>query len=251
MTPGDAAIFATLAAFATLPIFWVALAVSTIVLWAFVVYERGVLSTIATFVVAFLIAIKFQDLVVFFSNPLNVAGVVLVYGLAGVLWARFKWGMFLSKKFEAIVEARAEWLSSNKLTKEYLQIPPPAATSKEDLRAENASAELWEANETTKKLRKEYEETLRNYIRSMKSRLAGTPYTIPDASEYSTYDEFNQQVTPIVRKNKATIMMWISYWPLSAVWFIIADLVKEFGAYLYRLVGSYFQKVSDEKFQQL
>ena len=101
-------------------------------------------------------------------------------------------------------------------------------------------------------VREVYEQNLQHFFNFIKNDLSGSPYYLKFGFHPPTsIAQFNEVVKPKANDNKATIIMWMSYWPLSAIWFIVADMIKEMFNYIYDQLGGYFQRVSDEKFKNL
>jgi hypothetical protein len=210
-------LFADLALLALLPIFWVPLAIITIILWCFVVHERGGWATIATIALGVAIAAKFPVVIDFITNPLYVAGALVLYAVIGVLWARYKWSNFLTKKAEAFVASRAAFLRQKNLPLDYFK-------------AHSADAEM-----------------LASFVKEIK-------YGAPRGTNWADITKMSELlklVAPQASTNKGSIVIWIAYWPISVIWFIVADLVTELAEAIYRAVSGHFQRMSDAKFDSI
>ena len=60
-----------------------------------------------------------------------------------------------------------------------------------------------------------------------------------------------RSLPPKATENKSRILMWMSYWPFSAVWTLINDPVKRAFEYLYARLSGLMQKISDHIFKDL
>lgn len=56
-------------------------------------------------------------------------------------------------------------------------------------------------------------------------------------------------IKPLARKHKKQIVVWISYWPWSAAWWLISDFVKRIAKEIYRWIESLLQKIADYHFR--
>ena len=57
--------------------------------------------------------------------------------------------------------------------------------------------------------------------------------------------------TPQVRENKATILMWMTYWPFSAFWTLLNDPIKRAFKWVYNRLGGMLQGISDKMFSEI
>jgi hypothetical protein len=74
----------------------------------------------------------------------------------------------------------------------------------------------------------------------------------------SRYDEEGNEIScvgpdgkinpPEARDHKATILMWMSFWPFSALWTLIDDFVKRAFEHIYRLIARHLQEISNKAF---
>jgi hypothetical protein len=60
--------------------------------------------------------------------------------------------------------------------------------------------------------------------------------------------ELNQYDIPKAGENKDKIILWMSYWPWSAIWTIINDPVRKIFNWIYTKFSSIYQKMSDKIF---
>lgn len=211
-------LFSQLAVLALLPIFWVPMVVALVILWCLVVHEKGKFATFVTIVFGVMIAAKFPLLVDFISSPLNIVLVVGLYGMVGVLWSRYKWSNFLTKKVTLFVGMREAFLKLNDLPMDYLKTNP------------------------------EDTDTLSKFVDYINQRIT---YSARLTTKIASLRELHNVMAPQTSSNKGSIVMWIAYWPISVIWFIVADLVTELAETIYKAVGGHFQKMSDAKFDAI
>lgn len=213
-----------LAGFALLPIFWVPIIITLLILWSFVVYEKGGFATFFTIVFGVMVAAKFPAVIAFVTNPIYMVAALVAYSIIGVLWARYKWSSLLNKKVEQFVAMRNKFLMVQKLPLNYFKtdaIEPDDIASKAD--------------------------QLQKFIKYALDNASFSVYSV----DVTTMQALQRAQAPQASKNKGAIVMWIAYWPISVIWFICADLFRELGHAIYRAVGGHFQKMSDAKFDSI
>jgi hypothetical protein len=194
--------------------FYIVLSVIGLILFICAVLEKGFLSFIATAAAVYLVGSQNPELA---TNPTFLIGIALAYVIGGLFVGRFKWSRFLGTQFERLSNIRDGFLISRKLPNDYFK-----------------------SNETPdEKILADYAEYLGN-----KTGRGVYPKVMSVAG-------INAAIAPKASDNKASIVMWIGYWPVYLVWYLIADICKDIGTAIYNAVGGYFQKMSNEKFAKL
>ena len=56
---------------------------------------------------------------------------------------------------------------------------------------------------------------------------------------------------PSARDKKATILMWMSYWPISAFWTIVNDPIKKAFREIYRKISTTLQNIANNVFEDV
>ena len=56
---------------------------------------------------------------------------------------------------------------------------------------------------------------------------------------------------PLIARHKDRILLWMSYWPLSAIWTLINDPVRRIFKMIYHRLGGFLQGVSNRAFADL
>jgi len=154
------------------------------------------------------------------ANPWVLAGILLGYFVAGTFWGVAKWALKVKKE---AFNAREEYLDlKHGFFKKhdvdlvnYKKTPVP-----EDLQAQ------WLA-----------------YLNG--DNMPGW------APKYIKYFNKGKFIPPVVKDYKSTIILWMAFWPLSALWTLIDDFVKELYEYVYRLLADWLQSLSDRAFSNL
>lgn len=236
---------------AAAPIFWPIFIVVIGAFWTCVVCEAGYYSTVF---LAFVIAaslLKFP-FVLDFITVANVLISIPVFLVIGLVWARFKWGRLVSMTFDKVIERRKSFLASHGLTDDFF------VNFDEKQKQDEIETAAKLKNIIADKTRNERERTVdcnivvNNSLKGIFEKYVEFMSGMCDSTwKVSTYENLVKELTPKAIKNKAAIVMWIAYWPISMVWYIIGDLLKDLGLALYKLVGGNFQKVANSKFEQL
>ena len=61
-------------------------------------------------------------------------------------------------------------------------------------------------------------------------------------------DKQGRIVAPRARDYKSSILLWMSFWPLSALWTALDDLIKELFENIYQYLSSILQSIADRAF---
>jgi len=56
---------------------------------------------------------------------------------------------------------------------------------------------------------------------------------------------------PLAQDNKEAILVWMFYWPFSAIWTLIDQPVKRIYKFIYRKIANYLQNISNKMFDPL
>jgi len=240
------------------PAVWlIAISVVSLLLFTFAVLEKGFLTFALTLATGYLVAVRYPDLA---TNPTFIISMAGVYIAGGLLVGRFKWSRFLSNQFERVKNLRDEFLMSNHLPLDIFKQGIPAAAAimlinekkkPTNKNARNAfSPEVTVEKQTEEQKQAEQQRAEENLLTAYSDHLSRkidyyhTPFPL-------TMETINAALAPKAKDNKGSIVMWIGYWPVYLVWYLIADICKDIGTAIYNAVGGHFQKMSDEKFNQL
>jgi hypothetical protein len=63
--------------------------------------------------------------------------------------------------------------------------------------------------------------------------------------------ELKLKIMPIGSENKASIIAWISYWPLSLLATLLNNPFRRLFEYVYSLVANAYDKISQKHFKSL
>lgn len=155
-------------------------------------------------------------------NPFIILGGIVGFLIAGVVWARIKWGLLIArlrvkvdqwKKDSAAAEARA-----------FAQHEADVARERAEFEAAVRSApRVFEA---------------RAYV----PRKVELPYDLRD--KVTMNEDGRLSIT--IDRYKARIIGWIHYWPMSILLWIFGDFIRDVMDAIYRRIKGYFVRVADD-----
>ena len=208
--------------------FWVLTLLILIAMVVAIECESGFWAT--GFIVAWLAAIHLLGDVNLFSwignHPAITAGIIGGYFAAGTAWCFAKWYFWLRKE----LRSRRELLVDFKYGYDQNQVDYNLA--KEDLK-ERPPLDDPEAQKKDDayrdRIEKDWARDQAHWTRMRK-----------DLSE-----------APQARTNKSRILRWMTFWPLSALWTLIDDPIREAFRKIYDQISGRLQRISDRMFADL
>ena len=174
--------------------------------------KEGTATTAVSIALALLLWNYGPDLWSFVKNDVGTTLLfVLGYLVAGVVWSFLKWSEFVKRKIELFKKVRAEVIVTR---------PEFSDTNDKD----------------------------RYYLCDM---LRANGFEGVWSSDIKSMGEIILKITPIGSKNKAAIVAWISYWPLSLLATLLNNPFRRFFEYVYSLVADSYDKISQRHFKSL
>lgn len=89
----------------------------------------------------------------------------------------------------------------------------------------------------------------------MQSHKMSSAATIPDQlkNEWRAHvaGRFSGKFPPQATDHKASIMLWISYWPVSSFWTLLNDPLKRIAVAIYNVMGNVYQRISNAMFSEI
>ena len=195
--------------------FWLLISIELIVLFAFIANESGTGAALSVFTLCtFLYLFGGVNIVAYVgAHPLESVGWIAGYLVLGVGWAVLKWYFFVKERLREYKKLRVEFLTTHKqdITK---PVPEELKEKWVDCLTRQGWARYgdWKVFEGGKRL-----------VR-----------IIPQAS-----------------RNKARIMRWIAWWPVSLVWSVISDWVVEILQRIYERIAGVLQRIADAIFEDV
>jgi hypothetical protein len=243
----------TVAIIVALPYFWLLFVSLAVLTSAFVVNEKGFYSTVTTAALLVFLVAKWDAIAV---HPLLAIPVAVAYLAVGLLWARFQWARLLSSKFEYFQKLQTQFLTERKIPLDYFKTSEflkesayPANDTTLGAATDQATAAECETGTDARMATNTATIVLEGYIEYV-TKIFGRN-NIDYCPAEPTLGHFHAALAPKASKYKGSIVMWITYWPISSVWYISKDVVLNFNRWLYNLVAGRFQKMAVEKFAQL
>lgn len=214
---------------------WLVALLLFVSLWAFVANEKIGWALCFTVLLAALAFTVPTVALAFLSNPLYVALSVVGYVVLGVVWASIKWRWLVSKAYDKALAVRQQTLTDYGITDEHyfhgdgLGTPVLCGYRVVVLDYEKRMRKAFHPNDTRSERNTEDDARTPEYI----------------------LQSIRRSVTPQVSGNKGRIMVWLMWWPLSATWFVVADMITDFYSWLRDVVGKQFQRHANSKFDNL
>lgn len=145
--------------------------------------------------------------------------IVPCYFVAGIAWSRFDWSRVVESQRNRVIEARDSLLIEMKEPLGYF------STLNFPLNGHDLAL--------VTELAIEFD------VSSLRVR------------EATNMVEVYMLMAPSAKRHKADIIMKIAYWPIYAVWYVVADLVTDAATWLYNKIGGWFQRASEDRFKNL
>jgi hypothetical protein len=196
--------------------FWALIVCEGIWLFGFTKYEKG-WSSAGSLIVTALLLCFFGNVNVFswiWSNPLMTLYYVIGYFVIGAAWSLIKWRFVCGDVRDKYLEVRDDFFGEHKLIAGQPISPELQTRWISRVRGVNWSGYL--PVETADWRRRE--------INSIKD-------IIPKAKDY-----------------KSCVLFWIGYWPLSAFWFFLSDLLERLITGIYNFLSGLLQRIANATF---
>lgn len=74
---------------------------------------------------------------------------------------------------------------------------------------------------------------------------------LSDNTKWDGEDHRRLDEAPRARTNKARIMRWMSFWPISMIWSFLDDFVKRVFKTIYQRIAGFLQRMADNMFGKL
>ena len=151
------------------------------------------------------------------------------YLLGGVLYGFFRWTWHCTKFRGRYTTAKAEFVRKHNLGPDFEPSELPSRHSHEpDGSPDKRRGESGE----------EYAERQRQYSASWKQWKISSDW-------YHALEGAKASKLPVASESKATITMWMTYWPWSLFWTFVRDFVVELWENVYTYFSKVFQKIAD------
>ena len=233
-----------LALIIALPYFWLIFVGIAFLASFFVIKERGFYSTVSTALLIALLIGKWETIAL---DPLFATAGAVAYLIAGLFWARYQWGRLLTRNVETFQQIRDSFLKEMKLPLDYFKTVDPSTVAAPA--AEGAEIDTRKDAGQTSKEGSTPETMLDRYVTFVTSMVGRD--NIAYTGKVTSLKQFHVALAPQASNHKGSIVMWITYWPVSSLWYVLKDVIADLNRALYNLVAGRFQKMATERFEQL
>lgn len=199
--------------------------------WLAVEKDNFFWSVLFSSVIGALVLSRYPEFRNWISNPINILITLSAYFLIGVAWGFSKWVLQLKKRRNSFVALRDDYLRKNKFPDGYFG---------DASRATETEIKMFMVAITTWLDRIDYG----NHPRD-RYDIYSCDYTT------KSLNALMLSIRPKVSNNKEAIILWIMYWPMSMIWFVISDLMRDLAEAAYNSVATMFQSISDRMFKNL
>ena len=165
------------------------------------------------------------------ENQLLTAGFVVGYFVVGTAWCYSKWYFWLKKKFARSVELyRANRLNFEHTSERFEKVKANHATFVDPTNKHDPS------DEDVVRENRYWEQSVSDMAReeqnwgAMKEKLSSPPQ---------------------VADNKAQIIRWMTFWPISGLWTLINDPIRQAFIKIYDRISGRLQRMSDRIFDDM
>lgn len=224
---------------------WAIVIVEFCLLFAFVEFERGGWGLLSVLVFAVLMY-WVSDLNLFgliWHHPLLAFVFLFGYFAAGAVWSLWKWRSFtgkraaeLSHELSSFIKARIKDLSHTTRSNEYVE----SILQKRGVIDTSKSSKTPVAEIETMKA---------EWIQMFK---AGK---IPDEFLENWNDRYYSGgrgvAIPTWSENKDRIVAWIMFWPWSAMWYVLADVVKDFCEWVVSRLKNVYNSIAQNAYKDI
>lgn len=196
------------------PIFWVVVAIESLVLFATIKKEEGWPAFISLGLFAGVLCL-FGDFNVFrwvWDNWLLTLELAGAYVLAGIIWSLLKWKILCWKVKVIYQKTVTEFLKGHESIPKY----KPTATT-------DRAFEDW------------------------KHALSMAKW--PDYDTWGRSFHSLADIIPQAHKNKSRILFWMGYWPISIFWFIFNDVIDKLFQNLYNMLSNVYKGIAEGTFR--
>ena len=149
------------------------------------------------------------------ANPWKGVGIVGGYVALGAIWGIIKWYFHASNEYDLYTTEKRRWLEEGGMTEGPWKVPDNLKDGWAEHLCNNTRWGRW-TNE----------------------------YYNPRNPEDERGDPIIA-IKPIAWKNKGRIICWMAYWPFSAAWSMLDDIVYKLFKHIQRMLGGIMDKITD------
>jgi K+-sensing histidine kinase KdpD len=153
--------------------------------------------------------------------PYLIVVIAVAYLLIGAAWSYFKWSRRVTRIRDQYLTAKDEFLKGKSLPEDFLQVGSEA----------------------------KYPDQLDVYIEF--ATMLREREIIGEMQDEPIVKNIVAMAKPRVDRHKVAIITWMSYWPASALGYMLIDFVRDLFDKMYRHLRAAFQGVADNAFKNV
>ena len=158
------------------------------------------------------------------ENPLKLGGCIAGYFVIGTFWGCIKWWFYVRRCREKYYELREDWMAGLKQRIANLKRSGGSESNAEEIAA--------------------YQSVLKEGCITGSAKKYWTIYVRQTGTRRSI-------LKPLVSRNKRRILLWMAWWPWSAIWTVINDPVRKIFRTLYNSIKGWLQAVADRMYRDI
>jgi hypothetical protein len=187
--------------------------------------SRAFVSIATTIVIGALIHFRFPELHhEIMSSPVLDVTALVGYAVIACFWAYFMWKRKLEKIRERFDVVKARHLEDGNLPKDYFSPKFVGEDENRGVRLSSFATDLASEFQFTLDSLKTPDEQLAHAVSSVRPRI--------DAC-------------------KTEILLWMTYWPASMLWYAVYDFIAELADAIFKKIKHQFQRLSDKIFADM
>lgn len=197
--------------------FWVLVTVEVVLLFSSVVYEKIGLAWTSIIIFSTLLWLfgDFNLVLFIIKNPVMSSACFAGYAILGSGWSIIKWYLFNGEIRESYDRIRDKFLLDNNISGN--TIPPELKTS-------------WREKLSNKDNWTQANNSWHTYVPKS--------YSVRKAED----------IAPQLSDFRATIVFWISFWPVSMLWSILHNFIEKFFNMIYNRLRAVYASISRKTF---
>lgn len=196
--------------------FWVLTVAALVIITAFEECDQGIGATIC--LIAYIVILQWlggNDILGYIlHHPIHIVVGLVTYFLIGTIWGVGKWAIYVKSRSQDLVEAFRDWCESKKIP----WVKP-------------MSTETWEDFEHAVYGRDKDGKDLESYRYSSSS------------NPYKKYQDY--LTAPRIRDHKDRFIRWLAFWPVSMLYTLFNDMVRNICRQIYLALATRLQAISD------
>jgi hypothetical protein len=166
--------------------------------------------------------------------PMLLAIGLVAYLITGVVWAIAKWYFRLDRIREQYILIKNRFVDENKITGTF-----PFLVNDEQ-------RQPWEEIMTLEQAQDKNATFAANVFSNLRAYGSGT-----QQRQASDQQSIVRLIKPNASVHKSTITQWIAFWPVSFVWTMINDPLRNLVNYIFGRIKGVFQRIADSMFSNL